>query len=78
MIDLLLAHGIGTRTDLPIPLGLAVYGSAMAVLISFAALGLLWPRSRLTGDAAGRPLPAGLERVLDAREGGSGQATGAA
>ncbi|HVE98803.1 MAG TPA: hypothetical protein VNA12_06465 [Mycobacteriales bacterium] len=64
---MLLAHGLGGRSDLPIPLELALYGCAMAVLISFAALGLLWPRPRLRGDEAGRPVPAGVERLLDSR-----------
>ncbi|HVF21345.1 MAG TPA: hypothetical protein VNA14_14045 [Mycobacteriales bacterium] len=63
---IVLAHGIGSRTDLPIPLSLALYGSGMAVVISFAALGLLWPKARLTGDRAGRPIPLGVQRVLDA------------
>jgi len=60
-----LAHGVGTRADLPIPLWLALFGSAFAVLASFAALGLLWTSSRLHGATAGRPVPAGLQRVLD-------------
>ncbi|MCU1691397.1 MAG: conserved rane protein of unknown function [Frankiales bacterium] len=60
-----LAHGVGTRSDLPVPLGLALAGAALAVLVSFAALGLLWPRSRLRGDDAGRPLPEAVQRVVD-------------
>ena len=60
-----LAHGVGTRADLPVPLGLALSGAALAVLVSFAALGLLWPRSRLRGDAAGRPLPGVVQAVVD-------------
>ncbi|MCW2607888.1 MAG: conserved rane protein of unknown function [Frankiales bacterium] len=60
-----LAHGVGTRADLPVPLGLALTGAALAVLVSFGALGLLWPRSRLRGDAAGRPLPHAVQRVVD-------------
>jgi hypothetical protein len=60
-----LAHGVGTRADLPIPLSLALAGGAAAVLVSFGALGLLWPRSRLRGDAAGRPLPGGVQALVD-------------
>ena len=59
------AHGVGTRADLPIPVSLAVLGAAVAVLVSFLELGLLWPKTRLRGDAAGRPLPLGLQQVLD-------------
>jgi len=63
----LLGHGIGGREDLPLPLGLTVAGAAAAVVVSFVALGLLWRTPRLRGAEAGRPLPAGLARVLDAR-----------
>ncbi|MGZ8782159.1 MAG: hypothetical protein ACXWZB_01530 [Gaiellaceae bacterium] len=34
------------------------------LVLSFLALGALWKRSQLEQRAAGRPLPAGLERVL--------------
>lgn len=61
-----LAHGLGSRSDLPIPFTLALYGAGMAVLLSFALLGLLWPTSRLRGDEAGRPLPRAIEAMLDA------------
>ena len=61
---MLLAHGIGGRADLPIPFWLALYGAGIAVALSFALLGLLWPHPKLRGDEAGRPLP-WLERVVD-------------
>lgn len=64
--DMLLAHGVGTRTDLPIPAWLALWGGAIAVLVSFAALLLLWRQPRLGGDSSGRPLPMRLQRILDA------------
>lgn len=62
---MLLAHGIGGRQDLPIPLSYAVLGAAVAVVASFLALALLWPTPRL-GLAAGRPVPAALARAVDA------------
>jgi len=37
-----LAHGLGGRSDLPIPLWLAVYGATAAVLISFYVLARFW------------------------------------
>ncbi|HEY0639136.1 MAG TPA: hypothetical protein VGD67_15910, partial [Pseudonocardiaceae bacterium] len=62
----LLAHGIGGRSDLPIPLWLAMYAGAMAVVISFFAVVAFWPRPRLHPDAPGRALPDGLTRAADA------------
>lgn len=59
-------HGIGGRADLPVPLWAALYGGAAAVLVSFVAVMAFWSESRLRGDRAGRPLPAALQRVLDA------------
>ena len=61
-----LAHGIGGRSDLPIPLWLAVYAAAMAVLASFFAVAAFWPTPRLRGDHPGRPLPAAVQRLVDA------------
>ncbi|WP_344316781.1 hypothetical protein [Acrocarpospora pleiomorpha] len=45
----LLAHGVGGRQDLPIPFSAAVSGAAIALLVSFAALGFLWREPRLAG-----------------------------
>lgn len=59
------AHGIGGRQDLPIPFSAAVIGAAVALVVSFVALGLLWRTPLLKGDAAGRPLPAGAARLLE-------------
>lgn len=50
----ILAHGVGGRTDLPLPLWLFMYGAAFALLISFVALRILWPKPRLAQLAAGR------------------------
>jgi hypothetical protein len=63
----LLAHGVGNREDLPIPLSYAVTGAAVAILVSFLALGLLWREPRLRPREAGWALPAGAQRVLDGR-----------
>ncbi len=62
----LVAHGIGSREDLPLPLGWAVAGAATAVVLSFVLLGVLWREPRLDAAAAGHPLPAALAGVLDA------------
>ncbi|MCW2615658.1 MAG: conserved rane protein of unknown function [Frankiales bacterium] len=60
-----LAHGVGSRADLPVPLALALYGAGFAVVISFLALVLLWREPKLQGDAAGRPLPRAVQAVVD-------------
>lgn len=64
-MTIVLAHGLGGRSDLPVPLWLALYAGAAAVLASFVALTLLWKTPRLRGADAGRPLP--FARVVDAR-----------
>jgi len=62
---LILAHGVGSRADLPVPLALALYGAGLAVVVSFLALVLLWRTPKLRGDAAGRPLPGVVQAVVD-------------
>src|SRR5688500_7731077 len=46
------AHGIGGRSDLPLPWWQVAYGAAIVLVVSFVALGRLWPQPRL---ARGRP-----------------------
>jgi hypothetical protein len=62
-----LAHGVGSRTDLPIPLGLALYGAGAAILLSFVILLLFWRTPKLGGADSGRPLPVALQRYVDSR-----------
>lgn len=64
---IVLAHGVGGRTDLPVPLSLALYGAGLAVLFSFLGLVLLWRKPRLSGEAGGRPLPQLLCSLVDSR-----------
>lgn len=47
------AHGIGGRADLPLPLWLVSYAAASVLVVSFAALAWLWPRSVLEGRTPG-------------------------
>lgn len=63
----LLAHGVGNREDLPIPFSYAVVGAAVAIVVSFLALGLLWREPRFDPATAGRPVPPGVAGVLDGR-----------
>ena len=59
-----LAHAVGVRTDLPVPLLAVLVAGALAVVASFVALGALWRTSRLRADG-GTPVPPGLQRVVD-------------
>ena len=61
--ELILAHGLGGRSDLPAPLWLAVSGAAAAVVVSFAALGAFWRRSRFESHVDGRPAPPAIQRL---------------
>src|SRR5689334_4341037 len=65
MYAAVLAHGIGGRSDLPIPFGLAVGASAVVLVVSFVLLAVLWKRPRLGADDAGWLLPGGVAAVLD-------------
>ena len=65
-----LAHGVGTRSDLPVPVSLAAIGAGMVLVISFGVLAVLWRGPRLSRDA-GIPLPQALAKVAD----GSGTRT---
>ncbi len=60
-----LGHGIGTRSDLPLPASLAAIGAGTVVLISCGALAVLWRRPRLNRDA-GISLPQVFIKLADA------------
>ncbi len=42
-----LAHGLGGRSDLPVPLEYFLVGALVVLLLSFGALAVLWPEPRL-------------------------------
>ncbi len=65
-----LAHGIAQRADLPIPAWLFAWAAALVLLISFAALAVLWPQPRLQTPAE-RPLFT-APRALELLAGGAG------
>lgn len=64
-----LAHGVGGRSDLPVPEWQAAWGAALVMVLSFAALGLLWRRPRLGSLAMGRRLNGAAETLLRAAGG---------
>ena len=52
---ILIAHGIASRADLPIPEWLFAWAAAMVLIVSFIGLAVLWPQPKLAGRAAGAP-----------------------
>src|SRR5436309_2532975 len=50
------AHGIVSRTDLPIPVWLFGWAAALVLIVSFAALAALWPTPRFQGEIERRRL----------------------
>src|SRR3954469_20173948 len=64
-----LAHGIVGRTDLPIPVWLFGWAAAVVLVVSFIALGSLWPTARFQQEPAGRrvvALPVAVDVLLGA------------
>ena len=59
------AHGLVGRADLPIPDWLFTFGAVAVLLVSFVLLAVAWRRPKLQ-DAAWRPSPAGVSRLLTA------------
>ena len=62
----MLAHGLGGRADLPVPVWLAQYAAALVLIVSFFMLARFWQVPRLQEPYRGRPLPPGLQRGVDA------------
>jgi len=50
-----LAHGIGGRADLPVPLGYFLVGAGVVLVASFIALSALWKVPRLQGGVQAGP-----------------------
>ena len=59
------AHGLGGRSDLPLPVWMFTYGAAGALIVSFAALAVLWPTARLEGGVAGVVVPPAVPPVTE-------------
>jgi len=62
-VNVLLAHGLSGRADLPIPAWLFIWVAAAVLVISFVALGTRWRSVRLD-DYEIWPLPERLSRFL--------------
>jgi len=61
------AHGLVQRSNLPIPEWLFGWAAAVVLVVSFAALAVLWPQPRLEERTPWRPLPLGFGRALGSR-----------
>jgi len=53
------AHGLVGKADLPVPMWLFAWAAALVLVVSFAALGALWPTPRLQRPRERRLLPLG-------------------
>jgi hypothetical protein len=62
----ILAHGLGARADLPVPVWMAQYAAALVLVLTFFMLSRFWDEPRLQEPYRGRPLPLGLQRLVDA------------
>jgi hypothetical protein len=50
-----LAHGIGGRLDLPVPVTFFIVGAGVVLVVSFVALAVLWPEPRFQDDPRHEP-----------------------
>ena len=62
-----LAHGLGGSGDLPVPYMYAMVGAAWALTFTFALVAFAWRRPRFDPLTPGRPLPAAVTTLVDAR-----------
>ena len=65
LLNSVLAHGVGSRGDLPLPFYLFGIGAAVALLATFISLSFFWHRAWLPAAASGRNLGLAFGRVLD-------------
>ena len=62
-----LAHGLGGSSDLPVPYAYSVIGAAWALTFTFALVAFAWRRPRFDPLKPGHPLPAALTALVDSR-----------
>ncbi len=70
------AHGLGGRSDLPLPVWMFSYGAAGAIVVSFAALAAFWPVARLQDGVAGIVLVPAERRGLTSGLAGAARVVG--
>ena len=62
-----LAHGLGGSSDLPVPYAYAMVGAAWALTFTFALVAFAWRRPRFDPLKPGRALPTAVTTLVDAR-----------
>ena len=63
----ILAHGLGGSSDLPVPYAFSVVGAAWALTFTFALVAFAWRRPRFDPLKPAHPLPAALTTLVDSR-----------
>lgn len=65
---MIFAHGLGSRGQLPLPVWMFTWAAAIALVVSFVALGALWTRPQLNRLATGQVLasPSGAVGIVQA------------
>lgn len=61
---IVLAHGVGSRGSLPLPLWQFSWAAIAALVLSFIGLGFLWRTPKLSSSASGRAVPGTRGLVL--------------
>lgn len=64
---MVLAHGLGGSSDLPVPYAYAMVGAAWALTFTFALVAFAWRKPRFDPEKPGRPLPEVVTALVDAR-----------
>jgi hypothetical protein len=62
-----LAHGLGGSSDLPVPYAYSVIGAAWALTFTFALVAFAWRRPRFDPLKPGHALPASVTALVDSR-----------
>ncbi|UMB67491.1 hypothetical protein [Mycobacterium paraterrae] len=65
MTEVVLAHGLGGSSDLPVPYAFSVVGAAWALTFTFALVAFAWKRPRFDPQNPARPLPAAVTTFVD-------------
>jgi len=62
-----MAHGLGGSSDLPVPYAYSVIGAAWALTFTFALVAFAWRRPRFDPLKPGHPLPPAVTALVDSR-----------